>query len=64
MPAPLYRRETEPGRGALLVPPHTLPCGTHLGVEGLWLAHLGLGVRGHGGLSRARMTCKTLGKRQ
>lgn len=59
VPTPLYRRETESGKGALLVPTTPPLCGTHLGVEGLWLAHLGLGVRGHGGLSRARMTWKT-----
>lgn len=35
------------------------PRGTYLGVEGLWLARLGLVVRGHGGLSCARMTWRT-----
>lgn len=57
---PLYRRETESGRGALLAPA-PFPCGTHLGVESLWFACLGLVVRGHGGLSGARMTWKTRG---
>lgn len=42
-------------------PPAPLPCGTYLGVEGLWLARLGLVVRGHGGLSRARRTWRTWG---
>lgn len=57
---PLYRRETESGRGALLATAPLL-CGTHLGVESLWFACLGLVVRGHGGLSGARMTWKTRG---
>lgn len=46
----------------LCCPPAPLRHGTHLGVEGLWLARLGLVVRGHG------VPCKNdledMGKRQ